>query len=383
MGRPKRGALGSYPPELGRLIKKIRGEEPGFGPQSILTELRLRHGYPLAELPSVSSVAAFLCQEGMVDGYEKHSAIPAPPLCLPTRPHELWEMDGRGNEDVRGVGPTALLDIKDVFSGVYVSCFPARVKSMQGHPDTQSYQMAVRHGFLQFGMPGRIQCDHASVFHENRSKSPFPTKLHLWLIGLGVELVYSRVHRPTDQARVERSHQVLFNQTVRSTRPYKGWAGFYAKCQHRRHVLNNEMPSRPCNGRPPLVHRPEARHSGQWYSPHREADMLDMGRVWQYLALCVWYRNVASNKTVSLGGQVYYLPNTKPGGQLAIRLCPHCQYLLFHDANELLVAMLPLKGLDKAALIGKLNDFFNGPALQLPIPFDWDDEACISFLEGG
>lgn len=381
MGRPKEGALGSYPSELRHLIKKIRAGEPGFGPQSILTELRLEHGYPRAGLPSVSSVATFLSQEGMVDRYEKHSALPFRAPTRPTRPHELWELDGRGNENVKGVGPTALLDIKDVFSGVYVSCFPAQIQSMQGHPDTESYQIAVRHGFHEFGMPERIQCDHASVFHENRSKSPFPTRFHLWLVGLGVELVYSRPQRPTDQARVERSHQVLFNQTVRSAAPYKDWSSFYTKCQKRRYVLNNEMPSRSCNGLPPLGYQPGARHSGKWYSPHKEASMLDMDKVWQYLATCTWHRNVAANRTVSLGGQVYYVPNSKPRGQLAIRLCACCQYLLFHDANELLVAMLPIKGLDKPTLIGKLDDFFSVPALQLPIPFDWNDKACTTFLE--
>lgn len=383
MGRPKGGILSSYPSELRDLIKKIRKREPGFGALSILTELRLEYGYPLKRLPSVSSLAAFLRQEGMVDVYEKHGRLPCFAYTPPVRPHELWQLDGRGNEDVKGVGPTALLDIKDVFSAAYVSCFPARIKSMQGHPDTESYQMAVRQGFHQFGMPDRIQCDHASVFHENNSKSPFPTRFHLWLVGLGIELLYSRVHQPTDQAEVERSHQVLFNQTVKSAEPYRNWAQFYAKCQKRLSVLNNELPSCSSNGLPPLKYRPGARHSGKWYSPHKEAGLLDMNRVWQYLGNCSWYRNVASNKTVSLGGRVYYIPNAKPREQLAIRFCPCCKYLLFQNANELLIAILPIKGLDKSVLIGKLDDFFRVPALQLPIPFDWHYEVCTTFLDSG
>lgn len=383
MGRPKEGILSSYPSQLRDLIKRIRIKEPGFGGLSIVTELRLEYGYVPKRLPSVSSVAAFLNQEGMAQGYEKHSRLPLLPYEPPVRPHELWQLDGRGNEDVKGVGPTALLDIKDVFSAAYASCFPALIKSMQGHPDTESYQMALRHGFHEFGMPDRIQCDHASVFYENRSKSPFPTRLHLWLVGLGIGLLYSRVHQPTDQAEVERSHQVLFNQTIKSAEPYRDWPHFYAKCQKRRHVLNNELPSRSCNGLPPLKYCPEARHSGRWYLPHKEVDLLDMERVWQYLATCTWYRNVASNKTVSLGGQVYYLPHAKPREQLAIGFCPCCQFLLFQNANELLIAMIPIKGLDKSVLIGKLDDFFNVPDLQLPIPFDWQDIVCTTFLDLG
>lgn len=315
--------------------------------------------------------------------YEKHSDLPVPPYFTLSRPHELWQLDGRGNEDVKGVGLIALLNIKDVFSAVYVSCFPAQMKSMQGHPDTDSYQMALRHGFHKFGLPDQIQCDHASVFHDNRSKSPFPTRLHLWLIGLGIELLYSRVHQPTDQANVERSHQILFNQTVRSAKPYKNWKHFYEKCQKRLHVLNNELPSRSSNELPPLKCHPGAQHSGKWYFAQKEGDLLNMDNVWLYLATCKWYRMVASNKTVSLGGQVYYIPNTKPREQLVISFCSQCKFLMFRNAENVLINISPISGIDKSVLIGKMNDFFNVPALQLKIPFYWNDEVCTNFLDSG
>ena len=130
----------------------------------------------------------------------------------------------------------------------------------------ENYQIALRLGFLDFGLPKKIQVDHASVFYDNHSKSPFPTRFHLWLIALGIELVYSRVHRPTDQAKVERSHEILFNQTVRSHKA-EDWKHLYEICQNRRKVLNEEFPSSTCNGKPPLKAFPKAKHSGKIYAP--------------------------------------------------------------------------------------------------------------------
>jgi transposase InsO family protein len=383
VGRPRKGVLSSYSSRLPELIKKIRSEEPGFGALSILTELRITYGYEQSNLPSESSIAAFLRQQGMVNAYEKHSKLPSEACLSATRPHELWQIDGRGNEHVKGVGPIALLDIKDDFSAVYVSCFPSLMESMQGHPNTESYQMALRYGFHTFGLPEQVQCDHASVFHDNHSKSPFPTRFHLWLVGLGIKLLYSRVHQPTDQAKVERAHQTLYNQTVKSRDPYRDWEHFFAKCQARLHVLNNEFPSQSTNGLPPLRCYPEALHSGREYSAQEEANLLDMDRVWQYLANCKWYRKVASNKTVSLGGQVYYIANAKPREQLVIVFCSRCQFLLFQNSEDVLINIAPVKGIDKSSLIGKLDDFFKVPYLQLKIPFNWQERVCTNFLESG
>ncbi|MEZ4919332.1 MAG: hypothetical protein R2792_09515 [Saprospiraceae bacterium] len=69
-----------------------------------------------------------------------------------------------GNEWVENVGAIALLDIKDVFSHVYVGCFPALMASMKGHPDTDNYQTALRLGFMEFGLLKLVQVWTMQVF---------------------------------------------------------------------------------------------------------------------------------------------------------------------------------------------------------------------------
>lgn len=387
MGRPVSGYLSSFPSELRERIKTIRKAEAGWGASSILVELKRKYAYTDKQLPGRKSVALFLKQEGFVKTYERHSDLPDAERCdQPEEAHELWQLDARGNEVVQMASEedpeqsVALLDIKDVFSLTYVCCFPAPMVSQQGHPGTKHYQSALRLAFLQHGMPKAIQTDNASVFRDNRSKSPFPTKLHLWLVGLGIRLCHSRVHQPTDQAVVERSHEVLYNQILKGDKTFRNWEHLYEKCQERRQVLNNDIPSRSCEGQAPLVAQPQAGHSQRMYHPHKELDLIDMTRVDNYLANCKWYRKVAANKIISLAGQLYYLPLAQPKEQLEITFCSKCRYLLFQNDKEQLIAIQPIKGMDEQYLMGEMATIFTMPALQLPIPFEWQDEVSMTLL---
>jgi hypothetical protein len=51
-------------------------------------------------------------------------------------------------------------------------------------------------------LPRQISFDRGTVFFDNTTTSPFPTRLHLWLLSLGVEVSFTRVRRPTDHAHL-------------------------------------------------------------------------------------------------------------------------------------------------------------------------------------
>jgi hypothetical protein len=63
--------------------------------------------------------------------------------------------------------------------------------------------------FLTYGLPLRLSLDHDTVFFDNTTPSPFPTRLHLWLLALNIEVVFTGVRRPTDHASIERTHQTM------------------------------------------------------------------------------------------------------------------------------------------------------------------------------
>lgn len=366
--------MSSFPQALQDHIKRMRQLHPGWGPSTLLTELKLDKKWAGSKLPSRSTIGSFLEQEQLSKIYEPNVSLAVEVCKKAKRCHSLWQIDGQGNSQVAGIGAIAMLNIKDVHSSLYVAAFPARMKSMQSHPRTSDYQTAMRLGFIHHGLPRRVQSDHASVFYENKSKSPFPTLFYLWLISLGIQPCFSRKHQPTDQGKVERAHQTVFNQVLRRKNDFKNWEQLFGCCQKRRQRLNKFIPSQATDKQPPLNKYPKARHSGRFYHPHQEAQLINLDRVFAFLAKGKWYRRVASNRTISLGGQVYYIPSATHKEQLLIKFCNRKKCLMFQNDKELVIHQMPLKGISSESLMGNSQCLAPFPDLQLEIPFDWESQ---------
>jgi transposase InsO family protein len=50
--------------------------------------------------------------------------------------------------------------------------------------------------------------------YDNTSPSSFPTCLHLWLLGLGIDISFTRKRCPSDHAKIERTHQTMTLQAL-------------------------------------------------------------------------------------------------------------------------------------------------------------------------
>lgn len=372
MGRPKTGALGSFPAALGQRLKQMRSTDQGWGPTTLLVELQVDEKWRHTNLPSRSTIGRYLKQEQLSKRYEVNHPLPVQNCQSPKQAHELWQIDGQGQVQVEAIGPISMLNIKDVHSRVYVCSFPAQLKSMQGQPGTSDYQTAMRLGFIQHGLPQSLQSDHASVFYQNKSKSPFPTPFCLWLISLGIKPCFSRVNQPTDQGQVERAHQTLFDQVLRRNVPYTNWEALFRRCESRRNRLNKDIPSTATENLAPLIKFPEAKHSQSYYHPSKEAQLIDLKKVFAFLAKSKWYRQVSTSKAVWLGGQAYYLAQAKAKEQVLITFCETDQHLVFQNDKELVLHRLPIKGINKERLMGNLASLALFPGLQLELPLSWE-----------
>lgn len=83
---------------------------------------------------------------------------------------------------VAGVGKVCLITIVDVVSRLKVESYPCLETT---NPPFEAYQLMLRRAKLSVGLPRRITFDHGTVFYDNTSPSPFPTRLHLWLLADG------------------------------------------------------------------------------------------------------------------------------------------------------------------------------------------------------
>ena len=124
MGRPKKGALSTYPDDLGTGLKKMRQAHPGWGPITLLEELTALPAYFGKALPSRARVAAFLKEKQLVRQYERHAGLPQPAPDPATQVHDEWEMDAQGRQPVAGLGMVNVVNIMDVVSRLKVESYP-------------------------------------------------------------------------------------------------------------------------------------------------------------------------------------------------------------------------------------------------------------------
>jgi transposase InsO family protein len=298
MGRPRTGPLSTFPTGMRDAIMQMRRTHPSWGPNTLLAELRVDPRWVEHPLPSRSRIAALLKAEKLTRTYQQHSELPAPPTQPQGAPHDEWELDAQGRMHVAGVGNVSLITMIDTVSRLKIESYPCLETT---NPPCSAYQLMLRRAFLTVGLPRRITLDHGTVFYDNTSPSPFPTRLHLWLLALGMDVCFTRKRCPTDHAKIERTHQTMTLQALLGQRwPDQAalWAGLDARCA----MLNQHIPSSVLQDRAPLQAYPEAVHSGRFYRPEWEAEMLDLDRVFAYLANCRWFRRIRANGRLELGG---------------------------------------------------------------------------------
>jgi hypothetical protein len=286
-------------------------------------------------------------------------------------------MDARGHEKVPDAGVIALININDVFSKVKVMSYPCWLgkQCAKRHPAMEDYQLVLRLAFTEWGLPDRLAVDHDSVFHDNLSKSPFPTRFHLWLLALGISLSFGRMGQPKDQAMTERSHQtwqhqVLDGQTFASTND------LWHTLNKRRNFLNCDLPCSTLGEQPPLVAHPEARQPRRWYRLERELDLIDMTYVHSYLAQGRWFRHASNVGAVSLGHTWYTLGKKWAHRDVAISFDPQTQQMVF-QAPGMSDMRRPLRNLNAKDLIGDLGNLIYIDAYQLSLPFSLTDWRMI------
>jgi transposase len=382
MGRPATGALSSYPSRLRETLRVWRISRTGWGPKTLRAELEADESFEGQRLPSLSAIANYLKELELTRPYERHSELPQPKTQVANAAHEEWEMDSRGQEYVPDVGMIALINLCDVFSKVKVISYPSLVgqKRATRRPRTEDYQLVLRLSFTEWGLPDRIAVDHDSVFYDNTCKSPFPTRFHLWLLALGVDLSFGRHGCPTDQGTVERSHQTWAWQALEG-QTYAEWGQVRAYLEQRRHFLNYRLPCRTLGDLPPLMAHPEALSPRRLYRPEWEMELLDLSRIYAYLAKGQWFRQVSQVGTVSLGGQIYGLGVTWSRESIEIAFDPDEQLLIFRSADGEQRIQLPLQGISTATLAGELGPLVNLDHFQLALPFTWDEWRVTRLCE--
>jgi transposase len=349
LGRSKSGALSQFSQEMRDAIKIWRKSHSGWGAGTLRVELARDKRFEGLPLPSRSRISAFLKSEGLVRPYERHTKLSMPAPKIVTECHEEWELDAQGACRVAGVGLVSLLNFGDLYSHVRVTWACLNRRKAAG----SDYQLALRRGFFCFGMPQRISLDHDSAFFDNTTPSPFPSQFHLWLLALGIGVRFLEHRPPREHSFIERSHQIVYRQAIEGQsfaptdlQPY---------IEQRLEFLNQYYPSRSLHQQPPLTAYPQAAHSGREYRPEWEAELLDMQKVFAYLAQQTWYRQVSAQGQLMLGTQRYGLGKAWQKDPVRITFDQATQEFICDTLDLQKTVRFQARGMTKQDLMGELN----------------------------
>lgn len=369
MGRPKSGHLGSFSAELRDAIRDMRQAYPGWGPDTLLKELEDDPRFKGLKLPSRARIAAFLKDRQLTRRYQRHTELTQPTAEGPQVAHDEWEMDAQGVRVVSGIGKVSLINLGDPYSHVRVASLACLHKSKA---DTADYQLAIRRGALRYGLPKVISLDHDSAFFDNTCPSPYPSRLHLWLIGLAVAVRFIPRSRPTAHGFIERTHQIVDQQALLGQH-FDDPMRLQPTLDQRLEFLNTRLPSRSLDGQAPFFTHPEAAHSGRLYRPEWEDKLFDLQRVYHYLAEQRWFRQVTPAGQFTLGAHRYGIGKALGSQMIEITFDPDTQEFLCLSTDGQHTQRVKAKGLSLADLSGELSmDHFANYQYALP----WTSQAC-------
>jgi len=368
LGRPARGALSQWPPELGETVRQLRRDHPGWGPLTLKAELA-RQPQLLCHLPSRARLAAFLKAEGFTRRYERHTHLPQPVSGPAPAAHAEWQMDAQGVQLVAGVGRVTVINIGDPYSRLLTDSLGCPHTIIA---NTADYQLALRRAFLRFGRPEGLSLDHDRCFYDTTCASPYPLRLHLWLLALGVQVRFIDLRRPTQHGFIENEHQIVTHQAL-TGQTFASPDALQPALDQRRAFLNGAYPNRALGGQAPLQAQPTADYSGRPYATEQEAALLDPQRVYAYLAPQRWFRRTTDRGQFELGGYRYGLGSAWREQTVQLTLDPQTLEWVCQSQDGQQLRRVPAQGLSPADWMGELQPD-QLPTYQLAFP--WSLPAC-------
>lgn len=168
--------------------------------------------------------------------------------------------------------------------------------------------------FRRWGLPQRLRVDNGIPWG---TWSDLPSDLALWLIGLGIHVVWNRPCHPQENGRVERSHGVLQQWVEPQTCPTVG--ALEERLEQASRRQREAYPSVEGRSRlaayPSLASCPRPYDDTEW----------DLARVCDFLSQGRWRRRVGKMGQISLYNHRY---------QAGRALASQIEWVLLNDRGE-------------------------------------------------
>lgn len=193
--------------ELAELFVQLRHARPKWGARKLLARLQRLHG-DAYDWPSASTVGQLLKQRNLLHKRRSKPKLDAyvSPLSPMDEPNAVWCADFKGDfktGDRRRVLP---LTLTDGASRYILRCIAV------ARGDLEHVKPVFESAFREFGLPRVIRTDNGPPFV---SIGPGGlSKLSVWFFKLGIHHERTKPGKPTQNARHERMHRTLAEDTA-------------------------------------------------------------------------------------------------------------------------------------------------------------------------
>lgn len=218
---PKRSASGTE-----AAILAVRDVHPSWGARKIQRRLMDRQD----DVPAASTIHAILT---------RHDRVPAP-----TRPahyvrfehpapNNVWQMDFKGRfplGDRQMCHPLTMVDDHSRYALCLQAC------SNEQHVTVQPHLESV---FRRYGLPDAFLVDNGVPW--GTCSDVRWTRLRIWLLKLGINVIYARPYHPQTKGKNERFHRTLKAEVLSMT-TYRTMSDIQRAFDRWRHVYNAERP---------------------------------------------------------------------------------------------------------------------------------------------
>jgi hypothetical protein len=198
------------------------------------------------------------------------------------------------------------------------------------HGDRYQIQDGLRQAFARWGLPQRLRVDNGYPWG---STGDFPPELALWLIGLGIAMLWIPPGCPQPNGVVERAQGTGPNWAEPQTCRHP--AELQARCDALDRRQRERYPYR--DGRSRWDVYPALRHAGRKYTRRGERRAWQVSQVWAVVAQRVVKRQVDGTGSVSVYHRTRYVGQPYIGQHVYVSLDPSGPTWVFADAagNEL------------------------------------------------
>ena len=297
--------------EVEAMVVAVRDAHPAWGARKIAHWLA-RAGNPV---PAVSTVHEILRRHGRVTPASGASAGRWQRF-EKEAPNLLWQMDFKGwvrLGDGTRCHPLTVLDDHSRYSPCLKACGDEQGGTVQGHLETT---------FRRYGLPDGLFVDNGPPWGTAFGQGW--TRLGVWLLRLGIDVVHSRPHHPQSRGKNERFHRTLVAE-VFALRHFRDLAEVQYTFDQWRDVYNFQRPHEALDQDVPgSRYRPSTRPMPDRL-PEIEYDEHEIVR-----------RVGTSKDYISFKGRLWKVPGVFRGEQVAVRPLDHDgRYGVFFASHQI------------------------------------------------